>query len=162
MDFGCHLQIVTFCEEEKPAYHRMNLTQFFDHRDAKKLELAPMEWYADAGVTLHLGDKATAIDREAKVVRSANGLEVKYDYVVLATGSKAFVPPIEGVKAPEGIDSCAQPGMFVYRTIKDLELLIDYAKAGATSAAVIGGGLLGLEAAKAASDLGLKVNNDLA
>jgi len=156
-DTAGEFEIITFCEEKKPAYHRMNMTQYFEHRDASKLELAPLEWYEEAGVTLHVGERATAVDRETQVVRSSTGREIKYDYVVIATGSKAFVPPIPGVERPDGIESCKQPGVFVYRTLEDLDLMIEYAKKSKT-AAVLGGGLLGLEAAKAAYDLGLKTH----
>jgi NAD(P)H-nitrite reductase large subunit len=88
----------------------------------------------------------TAIDRERQLVRSASGREVKYDQLVLATGSRAFVPPIPGHDLP---------GVFVYRTLDDLTRIREYAASGGRTA-VLGGGLLGLEAAKALHDLGLK------
>jgi nitrite reductase (NADH) large subunit len=137
--------IVTFCEEPRAAYDRVGLTSFFAHRDAEKLMLAKLEWYADNGVELHLGDRAKQIDRQACVVRSERGVEIAYDVVVLATGSYPFVPPIPGID---------KRGVFVYRTIEDLENIIAYGSKVKT-AAVIGGGLLGLEAAKAAYDLNL-------
>ena len=90
-------RIVTFCEEPRPAYDRVGLTRFFDERDAAHLMLTSPEWYAEKGIELHVGDRATAIDREAGVVRSARGREIPYDRVVLATGSAPFVPPIPGV-----------------------------------------------------------------
>ena len=141
-------RIVTFCEEPRPAYDRVGLTRFFDERDPAHLMLTSPEWYEEKGIELHVGDRATAIDREAGVVRSARGREIPYDRVVLATGSAPFVPPIPGVD---------KRGVFVYRTIEDLEAIITYAE-GVRSAAVIGGGLLGLEAAKAAHDLGLETH----
>lgn len=141
-------RIVTFCEEPRPAYDRVGLTRFFDERDPAHLMLTSPEWYDEKGIELHVGDRATAIDREAGVVRSARGREIPYDRVVLATGSAPFVPPIPGVD---------KQGVFVYRTIEDLEAIIAYAQ-GVESAAVIGGGLLGLEAAKAAHDLGLETH----
>ncbi|MEO0795215.1 MAG: nitrite reductase large subunit NirB [Verrucomicrobiota bacterium] len=141
-------RIVTFCEESRAAYDRVGLTAFFAHRDAEQLMLARMEWYQEKGIELHVGDRAEKIDRERKVVKSAKGVEIEYDIVVLATGSYPFVPPIPGVE---------KTGVFVYRTIEDLEQIIAY---GGTveKAAVIGGGLLGLEAAKAAFDLGLETH----
>ncbi len=139
-------RIITFCEEPRAAYDRVGLTSFFAHRDAEKLLLARKEWYRDNGVELHLGDRANAIDRERKIVRSDKGVEIAYDAVVLATGSIPFVPPVPGFD---------KRGVFVYRTIEDLNHIIDYAKES-TRCAVIGGGLLGLEAAKAAHDLGLE------
>ncbi len=136
-------QIVTFCEEPRPAYDRVHLTQFFDHRDADQLLMAREGWYEENGVTLFVGDKAASIDRKARVVRSAKGREVPYDIVILATGSAPFLPPVPGVD---------KRGVFVYRTIEDLEQIIAYSQRS-RRAAVIGGGLLGLEAAKAVYDL---------
>jgi len=147
-DSARQYRIVTFCEEARAAYDRVGLTTFFAHRDAEKLMLARMEWYAANGVELHVGDRACEIDRENKVVRSQKGQTIAYDEVVIATGSYPFVPPISGVK---------KPGVFVYRTIEDLEHIIAYSKKS-KRCAVIGGGLLGLEAAKAAYDLGLETH----
>lgn len=144
-DTAKQYRIVTFCEEPRAAYDRVGLTSFFAHRDAQKLMLARMDWYKQNGVELHLGDRASEIDRGDKVVRSTKGVEIAYDSVVIATGSYPFVPPVPGVD---------KRGVFVYRTIEDLEHIIEYSK-NSKRCAVIGGGLLGLEAAKAAYDLGL-------
>ena len=141
-------QITTFCEEPRAAYDRVGLTSFFAHRDAQKLMLARMQWYEQNGVDLHLGDRATRIDPESFTVHSEKGVEIAYDVVVLATGSYPFVPPIPGID---------KQGVFVYRTIEDLERIIEHA-GQARRAAVIGGGLLGLEAAKATYDLGLETH----
>jgi nitrite reductase (NADH) large subunit len=141
-------RIVTFCEEPRSAYDRVGLTSFFAHRDAEKLMLARREWYAENGVELHIGDRASAIDCRKRMVRSDKGVEIEYDYVVLATGSYPFVPPVPGVD---------KAGVFVYRTIEDLENIIRFAR-NARRCAVIGGGLLGLEAAKAAFDLNLETH----
>ncbi|MFQ5596749.1 MAG: nitrite reductase large subunit NirB [Nitrospiria bacterium] len=141
-------QIITFCEEPRAAYDRVGLTSFFAHRDAEKLMLAKMEWYHEHGVELHIGDRAKRIDREARVVRSDKGVEIVYDVVALATGSYPFVPEVPGI---------THSGVFVYRTIEDLEHIIDYGTK-VKRAAVLGGGLLGLEAAKAAHDLGLETH----
>jgi nitrite reductase (NADH) large subunit len=138
-------QLVTFCEEPVPAYDRVHLSEYFSGKDAAALCIANSEWYAERGIELFLGERAERIDRERRVVISSRGREIAYDKVVLATGSSAFVPPIAGAR---------RPGVFVYRTIDDLDAISAYAK-GAQSAVVIGGGLLGLEAAKAALDLGL-------
>ncbi len=140
------LQIEVFGEERRPAYDRVHLTQFLAGRTPDQLLLAPQEWYLDNGIKLHLGDPIVAIDRDHRVVRSASGKEVRYDHLVLATGSRPFVPPIVGRDLP---------GVFVYRTIEDLERIKTYA-ANCHRAAVLGGGLLGLEAAKALSDLHLQ------
>ena len=148
LDGDGRFRIVTFCEESRPAYDRVNLSKYFDKRDAEPLRLACPTWYAENGISLHVGDRVAAIDRQRRVVVSARGREVGYDAVVLATGSAPFVPAVPGVD---------KKGIFVYRTIEDLEGILAYAgKAG--SAAVIGGGLLGLEAAKAVRDLGLETH----
>jgi nitrite reductase (NADH) large subunit len=141
-------RIVTFCEEPRAAYDRVGLTSFFAHRDAEQLRLARLDWYRDQGIELHIGDRADKIDRTAKVVHSNRGRIVLYDVAVLATGSYPFVPPVPGIR---------NRGVFVYRTIEDLQQIIAYAE-HAKRAAVIGGGLLGLEAAKAAYDLGLQTH----
>jgi nitrite reductase (NADH) large subunit len=140
--------IVTFCEEPVPAYDRVHLSEYFSGKDAQSLSLANLGWYAERKIELHLGERGVRIDRDRRVVVSSTGREVRYDRVVLATGSSAYVPPIGGSE---------RPGVFVYRTLADLDLIMAYAK-GAKSAVVIGGGLLGLEAAKAALDLGLQTH----
>ena len=141
-------EIVTFCEEPRPAYDRVNLTKVFEQRDARQLQLATEDWYAENGITLHVGDRATAVDRQRRLVTSRLGRAVNYDAVVLATGSAPFVPGVPGV---------GKKGVFVYSTIEDLERIVAYA-GKATRAAVIGGGLLGLEAARAVRDLNLETH----
>lgn len=140
--------ITTFCEEPRAAYDRVGLTSFFAHRDAERLMLTRMEWYRDNGIDLHVGERVNQIDRGARIVRSDKAAVIAYDLVVLATGSIPFVPPVRGIE---------QSGVFVYRTIEDLKRIIAYGS-GVRRAAVIGGGLLGLEAAKAAYDLGLETH----
>ncbi len=147
-DDAHRFRIVTFCEENRAAYDRVGLSSFFTHRDAEKLMLARREWYESVGIELHIGDRAMKIDRQKKLVQSAKGVNVAYDRLVLATGSIPFVPTVPGIQ---------KRGVFVYRTIEDLEHIIAYAKT-AKACAVIGGGLLGLEAAKAAFDLGLQTH----
>ena len=147
-DAAGEYRLVTFCEEPRPAYDRVHLTSYFGHRDPGKLAVARLEWYRENGIEIHVGDRARQIDRSRRVVVSDAGREVSYDRVVLATGSRPFVPPIPGVD---------KQGVFVYRTIEDLQSIIEYART-ARSCAVIGGGLLGLEAAKAAYDLGLETH----
>jgi nitrite reductase (NADH) large subunit len=148
LDTDRRFRILTFCEEPRAAYDRVGLTSFFAHRDAQKLMLARLDWYREQGIELHIGDRADKIDRQARVVHSDLGRRVPYDLIVMATGSYPFVPPVPGIK---------NRGVFVYRTIQDLEQIIAYAE-HAKRAAVIGGGLLGLEAAKAAYDLGLETH----
>lgn len=147
-DTARQYRIVTFCEEPRAAYDRVGLTSFFAHRDAEKLMLARLDWYEEHGIALHIGDRADVIDRDKRIVTSEKGAEIAYDHVVLATGSYPFVPPVEGIQ---------KTGVFVYRTLEDLERIIEFGKRS-RRCAVIGGGLLGLEAAKAAFDLGLETH----
>ena len=141
-------EVTVLAEENRPAYDRVQLSAFFDGRSADELALASADWYAEAGVDLMLGDPAEEIDREGQRVITRSGRAIDYDELVLATGSVPFVPPIPGTD---------KQGVFVYRTIEDLEAIEAWAKRPETSrVAVIGGGLLGLEAAKAAVDLGLE------
>ncbi len=141
-------RIVTFGEEPRPAYDRVNLSKYFEKRDAEPLRIATRAWYDDNGVELRVGERVATIDRDRRVVVSASGTEVEYDALVLATGSAPFVPAVPGVD---------KKGIFVYRTIEDLEAILAYASR-VGSAAVIGGGLLGLEAAKAVRELGLQTH----
>jgi nitrite reductase (NADH) large subunit len=140
--------IEVLCEEPRAAYDRVQLTSFFSGKSAADLSLAPAEFFAQHGVKLHLQDRAHSIDRARKRVLSAEGRELSYDKLVLATGSYPFVPPLPGRE---------RPGCFVYRTIEDLEAIraaAEHSKIGV----VIGGGLLGLEAGKALKDLGLETH----
>mmetsp|Transcript_14644 Transcript_14644/g.33527 ORF Transcript_14644/g.33527 Transcript_14644/m.33527 type:complete len:1062 (+) Transcript_14644:95-3280(+) len=164
-------EISVLCEEPRPAYNRVMLTQYFqdrdgDQHDKMKLSYWSEEELSERGVKLVYG-RGTEIDREKKeVIFSSPAGEVgrlAYDALVLATGSYCFVPPTPGMTLPEKRnpqwpdDPASRPdGVFVYRTIEDLEGLIAAAKKGARTAAVIGGGLLGLEAAKAVYDLKLE------
>ncbi len=137
--------ITVFGEEVRPAYDRVHLSEYFAGKSAEELYMAPANWYVDNNITLHLGDPIAQINRTAKTVDSHKGLTIPYDILILATGSAAFVPPIPGTE---------KDGVFIYRTIEDLEMMTAYAKK-AKKGAVIGGGLLGLEAAKAMIDLGI-------
>ncbi|WP_029151594.1 nitrite reductase large subunit NirB [Methylovulum miyakonense] len=140
--------IVTFCEEPRPAYDRVHLSEFFSGKTAEDLSLVEDGFFANHGITIHLGDRAVTIDREAKTVTSAKGVAVQYDKLVLATGSYPFVPPVPGHE---------RKNCLVYRTIEDLEAMTAAAKTGKIGT-VVGGGLLGLEAAKALKDLGLETH----
>ena len=138
--------ITVFGEEPRHAYNRVLLTSYFSGTTVDELSMSARSWYDDEDITLHTGDPVVAIDRGARVVRSANGREVAYDQLVLAMGSAPFVPGIPGIR---------KEGVFTYRTIEDLDAIIAYG-ANCKTATVIGGGLLGLEAAKAVHDMGLK------
>lgn len=141
---GYHMTV--FGEECRPAYDRVHLTSYINGTSAEELTLASESWYEGHGIDLHLGDPARKIDRAAKTVMTEKGLELPYDILVMATGSAAMVPPIHGVE---------KTGVFVYRTIDDLDKIMSYAE-GVKKAAVLGGGLLGLEAAKAMVDIGIE------
>ena len=138
--------ITIFGEEARPAYDRVQLTSFFEKESADELLIERFDWYIANGIDLHLGERVVEIDRENKTVTSQNGKRCSYDHLILATGSSPFVPPIKGTDLE---------GVFVYRTIEDLEAIRAYAEKSKT-ATVIGGGLLGLEAAKACHDMKLK------
>ncbi len=139
-------QITVLGEECRPAYDRVQLTSFFEKESADELLLEPADWYENNGITLTLGDRVVEIDRKNKTVSTASGCQHSYDHLILATGSSPFVPPIKGADLE---------GVFVYRTIEDLEAIREYSKTART-ASIIGGGLLGLEAAKACHDLGME------
>src|SRR5882757_9001120 len=138
-------QIVVFGEEPRPAYDRVHLSEYFNGKSAHDLSLSMAGWFDEQDIVLHVGDPVREIDRGAQVVHSRKGIVQPYDFLVLATGSAAFVPDISGIE---------KQGVFVYRTIEDLDLIRAYARE-ARNGAVIGGGLLGLEAAKALLDLGM-------
>lgn len=133
--------------EPVAAYDRVALSTYFGGATLDDLTIADTDAMAAAGVDLRLGATVTAIDREAKTVALADGADVAYDHLVLATGSDPFVPPIPGHD---------RPGCFVYRTLEDLEAIEAWATAeGRSTGVVIGGGLLGLEAANALRNLRL-------
>ena len=140
--------IVTFCEEPRVAYDRVGLSALFTGATAEELSLVQPGFFDHAGLTVHVGDRVAHIDREAGAVVSAKGVRVPFDAAVLATGSYPFVPPVPGHDAA---------GCFVYRTIDDLEAIRAYS-AGRRVGAVVGGGLLGLEAANALRSLGLETH----
>ncbi|KAL2756041.1 hypothetical protein ACRALDRAFT_2027676 [Sodiomyces alcalophilus JCM 7366] len=141
--------IVIIGEEPHLAYNRVGLTTYFEHRRIENLYLNPKEWYhtsPEGALSYFVNTRATDIDSKAKTVTCSTGQVISYDVLVLATGSDALLP----AQTP-GHDAT---GVFVYRTIDDLTRLIDFAdRRKGTTSAVIGGGLLGLEAAKAMMDL---------
>ncbi|MGC9377678.1 nitrite reductase large subunit NirB [Streptomyces sp. MH13] len=138
-------RVVVLCEEPRPAYDRVQLTSYFSGKTPEDLSLTDMAFIAEHGIELRVGDPAESVDRDARTVTARSGLVVEYDVLVLATGSYPFVPPVPGKDAE---------GCFVYRTIEDILAIEEYAR-NATTGAVVGGGLLGLEAAGALQGLGL-------
>ncbi len=141
-------EITVFSDEPRPAYDRVQLTSFFSGKSAKDLNVVPDRFFQEHGVTLRLNDGVLGIDPVNRVVRSARYKEVPYDKLVIATGSYPFVPPVSGKDRRD---------CFVYRTIEDLEVIAAAARRSKVGV-VIGGGLLGLEAAKALQDLGLETH----
>jgi nitrite reductase (NADH) large subunit len=138
-----------FGAEPHGTYNRILLSSVLGgFKDAEQLWLNPLEWYEDRGVLVHAGVKVETIDRKERVVWGANGkVEEPYDVLVLATGSRPFVPPLEGAN---------QQGVFVFRTLDDCAAIGTYAQ-DCDRAVVIGGGLLGLEAARGLLSHGLEV-----
>ncbi len=145
---GDRYNIIVFGEEPRPAYDRVQLTSYLSGKTVEDLTLAPFSWYEEKGIVLKLGEPIAEIDREKQTVVSSSGNRVHYDKLVFATGSSPFVPPISGVD---------RDGVFLYRTIEDLDAIRQYSE-NKKKAVVIGGGLLGLEAAKALIDLGLETH----
>jgi nitrite reductase (NADH) large subunit len=145
---GTGISITLIAEEPRPAYDRVQLSSFFSGKTAADLSLVAADFFARNIITTHFAERVDAIDREARIVRTSNGREVEYDVLVLATGSYPFVPPVSGRD---------RTACHVYRTIEDLEA-IRASAAQARTGAVVGGGLLGLEAAKALVDLGLETH----
>jgi len=143
-------QITVFGEESRRAYDRVHLSEYFAGKSADDLSMSTLSWYEENNIVLNTSELVISLDRENKTISTHLGNTHSYDYLVLATGSSAFVPPIKGSD---------KEGVFVYRTIEDLDAMMAYAKKikknGATEAAVLGGGLLGLEAANAVLGMGL-------
>jgi len=146
-------QIKVFGEETGGCYNRVQLSKVLGGAETDQIMLKPTKWYADRGVQFVSGSTVTHLDTSAHEVHVADGSSHHYDVAVLATGSSAFVPPIEGINRSEGT---WKRGVFVYRTLEDCLKIRSFAHSG-DSAMVLGGGLLGLEAAKALSDQGLHV-----
>jgi nitrite reductase (NADH) large subunit len=141
-------QIAVVAEENRLAYDRVNLSKWFEGKGTEELTLARRGEYERLDVDIVQGDAVTVLDRAAREVHTASGRVLAYDELVLATGSYAFVPEIPGKD---------HRGCFVYRTLDDLAA-IGAAAASAQCGVVIGGGLLGLEAANALLALGLKTH----
>ena len=141
-------EVTVLCEEPRPAYDRVHLSEFFAGKSAEDLSVVEPGFFERTGFTLRLAARAVAIERRDRTVTTADGEVLPYDKLVLATGSTPFVPPIPG----RDRDKC-----FVYRTIEDLKAM-KVAGAKSRTGVVVGGGLLGLECAKALRDLGLQTH----
>ena len=146
---GDQFEITVAAEEPRCAYDRVRLSEYFAGASAEDLALTTPSFFTDNGIRLMLGRAVTSVDASARTATLSGGEQLDYDELVLATGSYPFVPSINGVDR----EDC-----FVYRTIEDLDAIIGSASGEARSGAVIGGGLLGLEAANALKNLGLETH----
>jgi len=142
------LDVTILCEEPRAAYDRVHLSEFFAGKSADDLSLVTPGFFERDNVLLKLNTRAVSIDRSAKTVTVVSGETLPYDKLVMATGSYPFVPPLPGKDRKD---------CFVYRTIEDLDAMQECGARSKTGV-VIGGGLLGLECAKALVDLGLKTH----
>jgi nitrite reductase (NADH) large subunit len=144
-----HYQIRLFGAEPHGTYNRILLSGVLGgYQDPRQLWLNPLDWYESHGIHVHAGVRVEAIDREQQVVAGGGGkVEEPYDVLVLATGSRPFVPPMDGTR---------QQGVFVFRTLDDCAAISTYAE-DCDRAVVLGGGLLGLEAARGLLSHGLEV-----
>ncbi|QDZ29679.1 nitrite reductase large subunit NirB [Noviherbaspirillum sp. UKPF54] len=140
--------VTVLCEEARAAYDRVHLSDFFSGKSADDLSLVPPGFFERDNLLLKLNARATAIDRASKTVSVSSGEVLPYDKLVIATGSYPFVPPVPGKDRKD---------CFVYRTIEDLEAMLECGSRSA-SGVVIGGGLLGLECAKALRDMLLQTH----
>jgi nitrite reductase (NADH) large subunit len=146
-------EIRVFGEEPHGLYNRILIGRILEGGSQDEITLKPASWYAENDVAFHSGVRVDRIDAGRRVVETAGGDEHPYDVAVFATGSRAFIPPMDGLR---GADGQPKPGVFAYRTIDDGRRIREYARPG-SRAVVLGGGLLGLEAAKSLLDLGVRV-----
>jgi nitrite reductase (NADH) large subunit len=145
-------EVTVLCEEPRPAYDRVHLSEFFSGKSAADLSLVSPGFFDRDNLLLKLNTRATAIDRINKTVTVSTGDVLSYDKLIIATGSYPFVPPVPGKDRKD---------CFVYRTIEDLEAMLECGnrQVGRTrSGVVVGGGLLGLECAKALRDMNLQTH----
>jgi nitrite reductase (NADH) large subunit len=147
--------ITMFGAENYGNYNRILLSNILSGvQDSSEIFINPVSWYEENGITLHLGAAVTEIDRASRKVRAENGVTASYDVLLIATGSRAFIPPLDGLNGPDGR---IKAGVYGFRTIDDCDGIVATAKAS-RRAAVIGGGLLGLEAARGLLNHGCEVH----
>ncbi len=144
-------------DEPYGNYNRIMLSHVLSGEESDAdIYLNTLAWYQDNDIVLHAGVRATRIDRFAKLVHTSNDLTVSYDVLIIATGSRSFMPSMQGLHRDDG---SLTPGVFAFRTMDDTRAMIDYARhEHRTRAVVIGGGLLGLEAARGLQGYGLQVD----
>ena len=137
--------IVMFGDEPYGNYNRIMLSNVLcGVQDGGDISINPLDWYAENDITLHVGARVTTIDRTARVVTAENGVQARYDVLLIATGSRSFIPPMDNAVTEHGT---LRDGVFGFRTLDDCNAMMAAAKRS-TSAVVLGGGLLGLEAAR--------------
>jgi nitrite reductase (NADH) large subunit len=152
---GQQFTITMFGAEPYGNYNRIMLSDVLNgNQSPEQIFLNPLPWYAEHNITLHAGTAVAGIDRAAREVVTQQGLRLPYDILILATGSHAFVPPIENLHDTAGR---LKEGVFVFRTLADCQQIAAYAQRS-QRAAVIGGGLLGLEAARGLLSHGCEVH----
>ncbi|MDE2121952.1 MAG: NAD(P)/FAD-dependent oxidoreductase, partial [Betaproteobacteria bacterium] len=140
--------ITVFGAEAHPNYNRILLSPLLaGEQTLEQIVLNPRDWYAERGITLHTGRKVVEVDRRRRVVRADDGTEARYDRLLLATGSRPFMLPVPGRELD---------GVLGWRDIADTQAMID-AASRYRHAVVIGGGLLGLEAAGGLLARGMQV-----
>ncbi|HWH11010.1 MAG TPA: nitrite reductase large subunit NirB [Solirubrobacteraceae bacterium] len=148
-------EITVFGDEPHGNYNRISLSNVLAGlEEPGAIFLNPLDWYEENAVTLHAGVRVTRIDRFAREVTADDGTLHRYDKLIIATGSRSFFPPIPGLLEDDGRP---RRGVFGFRNIADTEQMLDWAR-GATRVAVIGGGLLGLEAARGLLERGLEAH----
>ena len=148
-------KITMFGEEPTGNYNRILLSNVLNGSyKEEEIFLNPLPWYEENNITLLSGKRASGLLRRAKLAYSEEGEPVRYDKLIIATGSRAFIPQMEGTTMPDG---SMKPGLFVFRTLDDCRKIAGWAE-GKKTAAVIGGGLLGLEAARGLQNFGLDVS----
>ena len=147
--------ITIFGDEPYGNYNRILLSNVLNGtQEEEDIFLNPLQWYRENGITLHAGVRADSILRKTKCVLGCDGKIEPYDKLIIATGSSSYIPPFEGLTLPDG---SYKPGVFVFRTLDDCREIAGYAE-GRGRAAVIGGGLLGLEAARGLQNFGVEVD----
>src|SRR5262245_52913365 len=144
---AAHFDIVMFGDEPYGNYNRILLSGVLaGSHEPKDIFINPLQWYDDNGITLHAGVRVESIDRAAKTLHGTDGIVEQYDHLVFATGAKPFIPPIQNLSG-ETNGRPFKDGIFLFRTLDDSLQIMRRAKE-ARKAVVIGGGLLGLEAAR--------------
>ncbi|QBY06254.1 nitrite reductase large subunit [Thalassotalea sp. HSM 43] len=148
LDGTPRLEVTVLSAEPRLAYDRVHLSEFFSGKNADDLAMTTPQSYRDLAVDFRVNAKVTNIDKQQQCVTTETSEQFSYDKLIIATGSYPFVPPIPGYQ---------QEHCLVYRTIEDLQAIERSAKSSKVGV-VIGGGLLGLEAANALKQIGLETH----